>query len=101
MMEHSQHRKTNPLVLVALALLLLIGTQYVSYIICECDSCDDLVCQDWSCCLCASAPTCVLTVSACLQPNQILIGLISPLHDDGRAPETAFELDRPPRSVTA
>jgi len=101
MMKHSTHRKTHSLALVALALLLLMAAQFVNYINCECDSCDDLLCLDWSCCLCANASPCVLAVSACPPPSLILVGFISPFHHDGCTPETTFELDRPPRPVSA
>ena len=101
LMANSKHRKLHLLALVALALLLSMATQFVNYVISECDSCDEIVCLDWSCCLCANASPCDLTVSTCPQPSLILVGIISPVHDQGRTPETAFELDRPPRPVSA
>jgi len=87
--------------MVAIALLLLMATQFVGYIVCECDGCNDLVCQDFSCCLCANSTPCVLAVSTCRPPSLTLVGLVSSVHDLGCTPETIFELDRPPKSVAA
>ncbi|MBI5867547.1 MAG: efflux RND transporter periplasmic adaptor subunit [candidate division Zixibacteria bacterium] len=86
---------------VALLLLVLVAGQILIGALCLCDDCHDPVCMDWSCCLCANPLACDLAVSACPQPVLTLIGLINPSPEDGLAPETAFEFDRPPKAIPA